>query len=212
MSINVNTKSCLHKYGTVQLFMSPEWNEDQKGAKVQIVDVFSLQVATGYQKDPEGRLLLTSGATLADGRSWSLAKACQLVRNDARPYRWIVLHLEKKAWGLFWAGGGLELSREELMIARGKEPEGAIVPATPEALLKLVLAMEEPEWVATLKPKEKKKKVAQDKAGSRASTWKWVAFATIAWALLSTATTGFLAFKLQEQSNQLNQILYEIKK
>jgi hypothetical protein len=212
MTINVNTKSCLHKNGTVQLFMSPEWNEDQKGVKVQVVDIFSLQVATGYQKDPEGRLLLTSGATLADGRSWSLAKACQLVRNDVRPYRWIVLHLEKKAWGLFWAGGGLELSREELMIARGKEPEGAIVPATPEALLKLVLAMEDPEWVATLKPKEKNKKSGQDKASSSTSKWKWVAFATIGWALLSTATTGFLAFKLQEQSNQLNQILYEIKK
>ena len=34
---------------------------------------------------PRGRLLLHSAPSVAEGRSWSLAKAAQLIRNDARP-------------------------------------------------------------------------------------------------------------------------------
>ena len=40
--------------------MAPSWNPGQKGVKVQIIDVFALELATGYEKDPEGRLLLSS--------------------------------------------------------------------------------------------------------------------------------------------------------
>jgi hypothetical protein len=64
--------------------MAPTWNPDQKGVKVQIIDVFALELATGYDKDPEGRLLLRSEPSVSAGRTWSLAKACQLVRNDKR--------------------------------------------------------------------------------------------------------------------------------
>lgn len=77
------------------------------GNKVQIIDVFSLQVVTGYIRDPQGRLLLQSQPSVAAGRSWSLSKASQLIRNDARPHRWVALRLNKHACGLFWAGGGL---------------------------------------------------------------------------------------------------------
>ena len=80
--------------------MAPTWNPEQKGVKVQIVDVFALELATGYDKDPEGRLLLSSEPSVSAGRTWSLAKACQLVRNDKQPHRWVVLHRHKKAWGL----------------------------------------------------------------------------------------------------------------
>jgi len=122
--------------------MAPSWTPDQKGVKVQIVDVFALRLATGYEKDPTGRLMLQSEESIAQGRTWSLAKACQLVRNDAHPQRWVVLHRHKKAWGLFWAGGGLDLCRDELGRQAGAEVTGAIVPATPEALLRLVLALD----------------------------------------------------------------------
>jgi hypothetical protein len=54
--------------------MSPTWNPDQKGVKVQIVDVFSLELATGYDKDPAGRLLLSSEPSVSAGRTWTLAK------------------------------------------------------------------------------------------------------------------------------------------
>ena len=126
--------------------MAPTWNPDQKGVKVQIIDVFALELATGYDKDPEGRLLLSSEPSVSAGRTWSLAKACQLVRNDKRPHRWVVLHRHKKAWGLFWAGGGLNQCRDELTKQMGSEAStSAIVPATPEALLRLILTLEEPE-------------------------------------------------------------------
>ena len=62
--------------------MAPTWNPEQKGVKVQIIDVFALELATGYDKDPEGRFLLSSEPYVSAGRTWSLAKACQLVRND----------------------------------------------------------------------------------------------------------------------------------
>ncbi|MEB3202318.1 MAG: hypothetical protein VKK05_05820 [Synechococcus sp.] len=55
------------------------------GSKVQIIDVLSLQVVTGYTRDPQGRLLMESQSSVAAGRSWSLAKAAQLIRKDARP-------------------------------------------------------------------------------------------------------------------------------
>ncbi len=111
MPDNTLTHTCLHRVGGAQLFMAPAWTPDQKGVKVQIVDEFALELATGYDKDPEGRRLLSSEPSVSAGRSWTLAKACQLVRNDKRPYNWVVLHRHKKAWGLFWAGGGLNQCR-----------------------------------------------------------------------------------------------------
>ena len=120
---------------------------------MQIVDVFALELATGYSKDPEGRLLLSSEPSVSSGRTWSLAKACQLVRNDRRPERWVVLHRHKKAWGLFWVGGGLDQCRAALTAAMGIEQTGgALVPATPEALLRLILTLEEPEVEPVLEP------------------------------------------------------------
>jgi hypothetical protein len=40
--------------------MAPTSNPEQKGVKVQIIDVFALELATGYDKDPEGRVLLSA--------------------------------------------------------------------------------------------------------------------------------------------------------
>lgn len=55
MPQNVQTPDCLHTVGGAQLFMAPSWTPDQKGVKVQIVDVFALRLATGYEKDqPDG--------------------------------------------------------------------------------------------------------------------------------------------------------------
>ena len=108
MPDNNLTSACLHNVGGAQLFMSPSWNPDQKGVKVQIVDVFSLELATGYDKDPTGRLLLSSEPSVSAGRTWTLAKACQLVRNDKRPHRWVVLHRHKKAWGSVLGRGWTE--------------------------------------------------------------------------------------------------------
>ena len=71
MPDNILTPDCHHRVGRAQLFMAPSWNPEQKGVKVQIIDVFALELATGYVKDPEGRLLLSSELSLSAGRTWS---------------------------------------------------------------------------------------------------------------------------------------------
>jgi hypothetical protein len=140
MPINTRMESCLADERGAMVFWSPEVQQRKPGSKVQIIDVFSLQVVTGYTRDPQGRLLLESQPSVAAGRSWSLAKAAQLIRNDARPHRWVALQLDKRAWGLFWAGGGLQHCRELLsQQVPASDISSALVAATPEALLRLVL-------------------------------------------------------------------------
>jgi hypothetical protein len=191
--------------------MAPNWTPDQKGVKVQIVDVFALKLVTGYEKDPNGRLLLASEASVSEGRTWSLAKACQLVRNDATPHRWVVLHRHKKAWGLFWAGGGLNRCRDELAKAMGTEPQGAIVPATPEALLKLVLAMEEPEWVEALAPNTKKSKPKAGRVGAiDAPSWKSIAIITSTALVMTGAFSVYLGLELQRKSATIEKMTSQI--
>jgi hypothetical protein len=191
--------------------MAPAWTPDQKGVKVQIVEVFALRLATGYEKDPTGRLLLQSEESVSAGRTWSLAKACQLVRNDANPNRWVVLHRHKKAWGLFWAGGGLEQCRVELSKLLGSEAtSSAIVPATPEALLKLVLAMEELEESSVLQPSiTKLKRKPKSIAAQTSFPWRAVAITSMAWLSLTTLATVFTAIKMGQQEVQLRKILIE---
>ena len=43
MPDNNPTPDCLHKVGGAQLFMAPTWIPEQKGGKVQIIDVFALE-------------------------------------------------------------------------------------------------------------------------------------------------------------------------
>jgi hypothetical protein len=106
MPTNHQTDSCISTERGALVFWAPPPSPRRQGCKVQIIDVFSLQMATGYTRDPQGKLLLEAQSSVGAGRSWSLAKAAQLIRNDARPHRWVALELNKWAWGLFWAGGG----------------------------------------------------------------------------------------------------------
>jgi hypothetical protein len=192
--------------------MSPTWTPDQKGVKVQIVDVFALELATGFSKDPEGRLLLSSEPSVSNGRTWSLAKACQLVRNDRRPESWVVLHRHKKAWGLFWVGGGLDQCRAALTAAMGFEQAGgALVPATPEALLRLILTLEEPEVDSVLTTKIKKQKKASevDEQLNRYQgfPWKAVAITSAVWLAGLGVLGASLTSQLQQQDQRLQQLI-----
>ncbi len=108
MPTNVQMKRCIARERGALVFWSPDVAQRRPGARMQVLDVFSLQVATGYTRDPQGRLLLEAQPSLAAGRSWSLARAAQLIRNDVRPHRWVALQQDRRAWGLFWAGGGLQ--------------------------------------------------------------------------------------------------------
>jgi hypothetical protein len=189
--------------------MAPSWTPEQKGVKVQIVDVFALRLATGYEKDPAGRLLLQSDASVNAGRTWSLAKACQLVRNDANPSRWVVLHRHKKAWGLFWAGGGLDQCRDELSKLLGAEPaSSAIVPATPEAVLKLVLSMEEPGDESVLQSYTAKRKSNRKSIAAQTGfPWRTVAITSLAWLVLLSGISAYSVFQLQQQSELIRQLV-----
>ncbi len=196
--------------------MAPTWNPEQKGVKVQIIDVFALELATGYSKDPEGRLLLSSEPSVSAGRTWSLAKACQLVRNDKRPHRWVVLHRNKHAWGLFWAGGGLNQCRDELTKVMGSEAStSSIVPATPEALLRLILTLEEPEVEPVLITKIKKAKKSSDEEespdrGQSAFVWRAVALTSAVW-LTAIAVLGVsLTSQIHRQDQRLQQLIERI--
>ena len=196
--------------------MAPTWNPEQKGVKVQIIDVFALELATGYDKDPEGRLLLISEPSVSAGRTWSLAKACQLVRNDKQPHRWVVLHRHKKAWGLFWAGGGLNQCRDELTKLLGSEAStSAIVPATPEALLRLILTLEEPEAEPVLITKIKKVKKSSDEEeipdrGQSAFPWRVVALTSAVWLTALVVLGVSLTSQIQRQDQRLQELIKPI--
>ena len=196
--------------------MAPTWNPDQKGVRVQIIDVFALELATGYDKDPEGRLLLSSEPSVSAGRTWSLAKACKLVRNDKQPHRWVVLHRHKKAWGLFWAGGGLNQCRDELTKLLGSEAStSAIVPATPEALLRLILTLEEPEAEPVLITKIKKVKKSSDEEeipdrGQSAFPWRVVALTSAVWLTALVVLGVSLTSQIQRQDQRLQELIKPI--
>jgi hypothetical protein len=202
---NQLVKDCLHRHGGALLFMAPEWSEAQRAVHCQIVDVFSLQVVTGFTRDPQGKLLLEAHASVAAGRSWSLAKAAQLAQLDARPERWVVLQRNTRAWGLFWAGGGLHRCRQEL-LATSDSPalSSAIVPVTPEAVLRLVLNLDAGDTAAAATVLQAD---ASPAAVGGSSVLKAVLWMSLAWlAVLALTAAGFLGV-LREQDRKLELLL-----
>ena len=225
---------CLRQERGTLLFCSPKAGPHRSSTKAQIIDVFSLQVATGYTRDPQGRLLRQSSPSVAAGRSWSMAKAAQLIRNDARPHRWVALQLDKQAWGLFWAGGGLQRCRELLTDKLGAaEASSALVPATPEALLRLVLDLNLAEGAnpandgqnpaarsrpaATGRPRAAAPSAAPplheliharlDARKRRQLIWRIAAGTSLAWlAVLGVTVAGFLSV-LERQDRKLELLL-----
>jgi hypothetical protein len=209
MPTNHQTDSCISTERGALVFWAPPPSPRRQGTKVQIIDVFSLQVATGYTRDPQGKLLLEAQPSVAAGRSWTLAKASQLIRNDARPHRWVALELNKRAWGLFWAGGGIQRCREVLSERISKtEACSALVPATPEALLRLMLDLE---------PQDQSAGAAQrwrvpGSTGPSAhwagpNPWKLVAWTSMAWmVVLGITVAGFMG-ALERQDRKLELLL-----
>jgi hypothetical protein len=209
MPTNQQTDSCIAQERGAVVFWAPAPSPRCQGNKVQIIDVFSLQVATGYTRDPHGKLLLEAQPSVAAGRNWTVAKAAQLIRNDARPHRWVALELNKRAWGLFWAGGGLQRCRE-LLAQRASEADvcSALVPVTPDALLRLMLDLEPASQFARQKPS---RTGTQSKlSGTTAKTinaWRLVAWTSIAWiAVLGVTVGGFLS-TLDRQDRKLELLL-----
>jgi len=209
MPTNVQMKRCIARERGALVFWSPDAAQRRPAARMQILDVFSLQVATGYTRVPQGRLLLEAQPSLASGRSWSLAKAAQLIRNDVRPHRWVALQQDRRAWGLFWAGGGLQHCRELLAAqASGAEPptaqeSSALAPVTPEALLRVLLDLEAEQPGAG----RGSRATRSWRRGRTPNAWKVVAWTSLAWlAVLGITAAGFLAV-LERQDRQLELLL-----
>jgi hypothetical protein len=220
MPVNLLTEACICHVREAMVFWSPSTARLNRGTcraqaqprlhgRVQIVDVFSLEVATGYSRDPQGRLLLHAAPSVAEGRSWSLAKAAQLIRNDVRPHRWVALQLDNRAWGLFWAGGGLQRCRELLAEQiNATETCLALVPATPEALLRLVLNLESEAQAAPRRgPWPQAATSESGISPTSPNPWKLVAWTSLAWmAVLSITVAGFLG-ALERQERKLDLLL-----
>lgn len=133
----------------------------------------------------------------------------QLIRNDARPHRWVALHQDRRAWGLFWAGGGLQHCRELLAAQAGEAKtasgpmSSALVPVTPEALMRLVLDLEAEQ------PRPGRSPGARGswRPGRAVNPWKVVAWTSVAWlAVLGITVAGFMGV-LERQDRQLELLL-----
>jgi len=203
MPSNIQMEGCITKERGALLFCSPKEKQRYPGAKVQIIDVFNLQVVTGYIRDPHGKLLLQAQASVAAGRNWSIAKAAQLIRNDVRPHSWVALQVDKYAWGLFWAGGGLQRCRELLeKDATVTDNKSALVPASPEALLRLVLDLhaDAADLNSGAIPAP-----LRSAGNPLASQWKLLIYSSIAWLsiLLITITTFVIALEKQDRKLEL---------
>lgn len=207
MASNIQVESCIRAERGALLFCSPKNKQHRVGGKVQIIDVFALQVVTGYCRDPQGRLLLKAEPSLAAGRSWSIAKAAQLIRNDARPSRWVALEIDKYAWGLFWAGGGLQHCRELLVKeATASENQSALVPANPEALLRLILDLHADANGSEL---DSGAMPAPLRAAGNplANQWKLVIYSSIAWLSILLITISAFVVALEKQDRKLELLL-----
>jgi hypothetical protein len=109
----------------------------------------------------------------------------------------------------FWAGGGLQRCRE-LLAERVSEAEAcsALVPATPEALLRLVLAME-PETQAATRRRTWRRAAPPEPGISPTgpNPWKLVTWTSLAWmAVLVVTVVGFLG-ALERQDRKLDLLL-----
>ena len=209
MPSNIQMEGCIRAERGALLFCSPKERQRGLTSKVQIIDVFALQVVTGYCRDPQGRLLLEAQPSLAAGRNWSIAKAAQLIRNDARPKRWVALQVDKYAWGLFWAGGGLQRCRELLeKDAITIDNQSALVPASPEALLRLVLDL---QTVATNQDNNEVPIPIRTARYQQNNQLKVIAYTSIVWLCVLLITVAGFMYILDRQDQKLEILLERTK-
>ena len=146
--------------------------------------------------------MLHSAPSVAEGRSWSLAKAAQLIRNDARPHRWVALQMDNRAWGLFWAGGGLQRCREELAAAvSDAEVCSALVPVSAERVLDLVLSNDRSSSSRSPLP-----------AGlPQQPILQWVALTSAVWLVILALISGGFLLQLERQNRTLELLLERLE-
>jgi hypothetical protein len=121
----------------------------------------------------------------------------------------VALELNKWAWGLFWVGGGLQRCRELLAERSTKAETGsALVPATPEALLRLMLDLE-PQGRPAAGPPRWSSFSSSPTAGPWVgpNPWRLMAWTSLAWmVVLGVTVAGFLG-ALERQDRKLELLL-----
>ena len=211
MPVNVLTDACISGVRGALVFWTPSSahlggsgprSRPRLHGRVQIVDVFSLEVVSGYSRDPRGRLLLHSVPSVAEGRSWSLAKAAQLIRNDAHPHRWVALHKNNRAWGMFWAGGGLQLCREQLAAQVDQAEAGSeLVPVSAERVLDLVLSNE----------RSSSSHGPLQGGLPQQQIFQWVALTSALWLVILAVISGGFLHQLERQNRKLDALLERLE-
>ena len=92
-----------------------------------------------------------------------------------------------------------------------EQTAGALVPATPEALLRLILTLEEPEVEPVLITKVKKEKKSSDEEEipdrGQSFPWKAVAITSTVWLTALGVLGASLTSQLQQQDQRLQQLI-----
>ena len=108
------------------------------------------------------------------------------------------------------------MCRDQLTKLMGSEAStSSIVPATPEALLRLILTLEEPEAEPILSSKNKKQKMTSEDelspdCGQAFFPWRVVALTSAVW-LTALAVLGVsLTSQIKQQDQRLQQLIEQL--
>jgi len=120
MPNNIQTKKFLHCHRGVIIFCRQKPSTSKKSAElsVQIIDARNLQIVDNIAINHNRDIEIHTTSSLVDGKNFTMAEAWKAVTKHKDTYRWIILEKNKYSWGLFFAGGGLSLCRQQLMIEK----------------------------------------------------------------------------------------------
>ncbi len=127
MPDNIRLENYIKHKKEALIFCSQGNQNNQSFVKGQIIDVFSLRIASGFVFDKDGKLTLLSKPNVSEGRIWPIEEGVELINNERRPKRWLFLELNKNAWGIFFSGGGIQKCREILGNQWDSNEEGAVL-------------------------------------------------------------------------------------
>lgn len=132
--------------------------------------------------------------------------SAQLIRNDARPHRWVALQQDKRAWDLFWAGGDLQHMRQLLSDPfNAAEGCSALVALSPDALLRLALDLES-QGPSTSGPHIRQPSTNWRGQGTR-DAWELVAWTSLAWLVVLRVTVAGFWNALERQDRKLKLLI-----
>lgn len=116
MPSNIKTKGFLHYHQGALVFCSqkPTFRKKTNQIAVQIIDAQNLQIVDKIINNLSQGVEIHTTSSLAAGKDLTLTEACNAVASNDDPHRWIILEKNKHCWGLFFAGGGLGLCRDQL--------------------------------------------------------------------------------------------------